>query len=117
MKTRMIKTLICATAVTLAGSITAGAVAGPLEETQVTVDADGASTLRVPYVASELATDEGRQEIYQRISRAARQVCGPSNAHAAGGLRIAAQNQRCYEEAVDIAVGQLGASQVASVAN
>lgn len=110
MKNLSFKTLLCASALTLAAT---NALAGPLEETHIKLDADGVATASVPYLTSELGSEEGRQALNRRISRAAKSVCGSSNSRQAGGLRLASRNKRCYEEAMQIAMGQAEANQIA----
>lgn len=114
MKKQSLKSLLCAGTFTLAAALSVESLAQTMEETQVTVDAGGVATIRVPYVRSELATEEGRQQLHKRLARAAKKVCGPTSAHQAGGLRIASRNKHCYEESLEIALGQVEQNQVAA---
>ena len=98
----------------ITGFSMSGAAAGQLEETYVHPDNAEARSVRVQYQSGDIATDEGRAELQRRISIAAKSVCGPLGAHAAGGLRMASRNKRCYDEAVQAAVSQIGHRQFAA---
>lgn len=114
MNKQSLKSLLCASTFSLAAALSMDTLAVPMEETQVTIDSVGVATIRVPYVRSELATEEGRQQLHNRLARAAKKVCGPTSARQAGGLRIASRNKRCYDESLQIAIGQVEQSQVAA---
>lgn len=61
-----------------------------------------------------LDTVDGQEALYQRLSNAARRVCGPRDHRIAGGLGVAVDNQACYERALGDALGQVNAGQVAT---
>jgi UrcA family protein len=83
----------------------------------VSTTAPGAGTelqsVSIHYSRAELATDSGRTELYSRIRRAARKVCGPTEPRQAGGLALASRNRSCYQQAMEAAVRQVGAAQLA----
>jgi UrcA family protein len=91
-----------------------GAAAGQLEETYVQPDTAEVRSVRVQYLSGDITTDEGRVDLQRRISIAAKSVCGPLGARAAGGLRMASRNKRCYDEAVQAALSQIGHRQIAA---
>ncbi len=53
----------------------------------------------VAYGDLNLASSTGREALQRRIEAAARQVCGTTSFRNAGGLRTAAVNRRCIDEA------------------
>ena len=75
-----------------------------------------ASPVHVQYVRSELATEQGREQMHRRISMAARDVCGPMTLQAAGGVKYVAQNRQCFAEAREAAWSQIDAMHTASLA-
>ena len=98
----------------IAGFSASGVTAGQLEEMYIQSDAAKVRSVRVQYLSSDIATDEGRADLQRRISRAAKYVCGPLSPRAAGGLRMASRNKRCYDETVQAAASQIGHQQVAA---
>ena len=115
MKNVTLNKILSATAVSLiAGFSINTAAAGQLEETFVQPDTAEVESVRVQYLSTDIATDEGRANLQRRISVAAKSVCGPLGAHAAGGLRMASRNKQCYDEAVQAAESQIGLEQFAA---
>lgn len=115
MKNDTLKKIISATVFSLiAGYSASGVAAGQLEEMYIQSDTAKVRSVRVQYLSSDIATDEGRADLQRRISRAAKYVCGPLSSHAAGGLRMASRNKRCYDEAVQAAESQIGHRQFAA---
>lgn len=74
-------------------------------------------SISIPYAGSDLATDKGRANLYGKIKRAAKEVCGPISSREAGGLSIASRNRQCYESAMEAAVSQIETGQLVSLAN
>ncbi|MFV8818913.1 UrcA family protein [Haliea sp. E17] len=112
MKTNLLKKLV-GTSVAL--PVLALALAGPvaaLDET--TVRASNVPSEKVSYKRSELTTSEGRARVEQRIRRAAEDVCGHSDYRRSGSLHVSAKREECYDRAVDAAMSQIGADQVAT---
>lgn len=117
MKTFTKKSVLSAAAMTLALGISAQASAEQVDETFVQGNHEGSQSITIQYTATELANDDGLENLYGQIKRAARQVCGPTGLREAGGLNIASRNRECYEEAVSAAVSQVGSEQLASISN
>lgn len=117
MKNFTLKSILSAAALTLAAGVSLNAAAEGLEETFVGSGASGVQTISLQYLSSDLATDEGRDRLHSRIAKAAREVCGPVGARAAGGLRIASHNKQCAEDAVQAAMSQVDSGQFAANLN
>ena len=99
----------------LALAFSAQVSAETVDETFVHGDRDGMQSITIQYTASELNTEDGLENLYGQIKRAARQVCGPTGLREAGGLSTATRNRECYEEAVSAAVSQVGSEQLAAI--
>jgi len=74
-------------------------------------------SISIAYNGSDLATDEGRANLYGKIKRAAKAVCGPSGSREAGGLSLASRNRECYQSAMEAALSQVDTGQLVSLAN
>jgi UrcA family protein len=61
----------------------------------------------VSYADLNLASSAGQDAVQRRIQAAARQVCGTTSFRNAGGLRSAAANRRCIDEAIAEALSAL----------
>ena len=70
----------------------------------------------VSYDDLDLSSSQGQESLYYRVSAAARSVCGSSDYRITGHLATAAENEACYERAVNEALSQINAGQVASTA-
>ncbi len=57
--------------------------------------------IKVSYSASELTTEEGKDQLARQIRKAARKVCGPLNYTKVGSARQVQENRACYAEAVE----------------
>ena len=68
----------------------------------------------VSYEDLDLTSPKAQETLYYRISRAAEQVCGPTNLREAGGLARAVRNADCYEAAVFEAMAAVSLPTVAS---
>lgn len=74
-------------------------------------------SISIAYNSSDLATDEGRANLYGKIKRAAKAVCGPTGSREAGGLSLASRNRECYQSAMEAALSQVDTGQLVSLAN
>lgn len=114
MKTLMNGRLATILAVATLAAQSGAALAGGVDETMVRAGSEEARSVRVQFTRSEMATAEGRAALQHRIERAAKTVCGPLGAREAGGLYLAARNHECYSNAVDSALSQIEARELAS---
>ncbi len=113
MRTIVVNKILPAALLSLAAVTSASAVAGQVDETRL--ENSSLPSRTVTFLRSELSTAEGRAGLERRIRRAARLVCGSDNHHIAGTLHAVARNEACYERAVNEAMAQIGAEQLASV--
>lgn len=95
--------------------LTGQAQAGNYSETLVRSEA--VRTATVSYDDLDLASSKGQESLYYRISSAAREVCGSGDYRITGDLGVAADNEACYERAVNDALSQISAGRVASTAD
>lgn len=91
------------------------AMAEAYTETLVHEQAGDPRSATVSLADLNLASSEGQDAMYFRLSRAAREVCGSSDYRQAGGARQAAKNQACYHNALSDALAQATAGRMASV--
>jgi UrcA family protein len=89
----------------LAGVVAAGAASA------AGTDSDVAS-IAVKYSQESLATDGGVNELYRRITSAAKQVCPDVSIKDLAGQRLRAQ---CREQAIAGAIRQIGNPQLAAL--
>jgi UrcA family protein len=100
-------------AVAIVTGVSLHATAG--EETRVTAAASNTTqSLAVSYADLNLDSPAGQAVLHQRISNAARQICGSENYRVAGGLRAAQLNAQCYEETLADTLSKLPQARVAS---
>ncbi|TXS89850.1 UrcA family protein [Parahaliea maris] len=78
------------------------------------VKSEAVRTATVNYDDLDLTSSKGQESLYYRISAAARDVCGSSDYRITGDLGTAADNEACYERAVNDALSQINAGRVAS---
>lgn len=95
-------------------SLTANA--GSYSETRVSTAADGLRSVSVSYADLNLASTAGRETLQQRISHAARRVCGSANLRQAGSLRQLSDNRKCQQRAIEKALKQMSERKFAAVA-
>mgnify|MGYP001030153116 CR=1 FL=1 len=81
----------------------------PLASADVEMGEVTEGAVQITYNASDLDNKYGREKLERMIRRAAKKVCGSSNYRAAGSLKQAAENRKCYEEAVTEALGSITA--------
>ena len=118
MSNATLKSILSATAFGIvAGLASASAAADGMEETFVHPDAAEVKTVRVQYLSTELATEEGRAALQRRIASAAREVCGPSSLHEAGSLKLATRNRECYRDSLAAANSQIESGQYAAASH
>ena len=88
-----------------------GAVSAGADEVRVSGQPVSGDPLRaqraVAYGDLNLASSAGREALQRRIEGAARQVCGTTSFRNAGGLRTAAANRRCVNEATAAALSAM----------
>ncbi len=91
------------------------AMAGSYQETTL-VQANGIETRTASINVADLnlASVEGQDALYGRLSQAAREVCGPTDYRVTGSIRVAASNKACQDSAVADALAQVNAGQIAS---
>ena len=115
MKNTNLSNILAAATISLVAGFSMTAAAGQFDETLVQGDSAEMQTVRVQYLPSDLATEEGRKILHSRIERAAKKVCGPTNLRDAGGLRNMSRNRQCYDQALQAASSQIGFDQVAVI--
>ncbi len=76
----------------------------------------GVHSISIAYAPAEVFSEVGRENLYGKIRHAAKEVCGPTGLREAGSLSMAVRNRKCYNEALAAAMGQVNASQLATVA-
>ena len=108
---------ICAAVFGITAGISTMATAGSTNETVVTTSAEGFRTATVSYADLDLNNADARQTLNFRISSAAEKVCGSLNRSSAGSLAQASKNRSCYNSAMDEAMRNLSAGQVAVVSS
>ena len=87
------------------------------ETTRVTADAlHEVHSVAVGVADLNLNSPQGQKVLYNRIARAAEQVCGAQDVRRAGDLAQARRNRVCYKDAISRAMSDVNASAVA-VAN
>lgn len=77
------------------------------------VQAPAVEARSVYFSQAEMATEDGRSAVEQRIRKAAEAVCGPID-YEAGSLSRYADRKECYHQAVAQAMSQVSADQVAT---
>ncbi len=65
--------------------------------------------VHITYSKNDLTSQYGRDRLEKLIRRAAEKVCGSSHYRVAGSLSQAAENRKCYDEAVEKALGSITA--------
>jgi len=54
--------------------------------------------------AVNLDTAEGQESFYGKLKNESRNICGSSSVNVAGSLERAADNEKCFNETLDVAV-------------
>jgi UrcA family protein len=117
MKNLAITSALSAAAFSLVVGFSANVAAEQFDEAIVYGPDQGMTSVTVQYHASDLATEEGVLELHSQIKRAAKGICGPTGLRMAGSLSEMARNRECYEEAVEVAISQVGSSQLAALSH
>ncbi|QIB66252.1 UrcA family protein [Kineobactrum salinum] len=115
MNSSKISTRIGALVFGISTLLTTSAMAEAYTETLVQSQAVAVRSVAVSVADLDLASSEGQDTMYYRLSQAAREVCGPSGYRQAGGARQAARNQACYHQALSDALAQASAGRMASL--
>jgi UrcA family protein len=110
-KARVIKQ-VAGFAVVAAAMSSLNAGAGTYSETVVRSKAVRTET--VSFADLDLTSAQGQESLYQRLRNAARGVCGSTDPRITGSLGLAADNRECFERALNDALSQVNAGQVAS---
>jgi len=113
MNSQIIKSTLAAATLAVGAVVTSGASAEAMDSTLVRAPAVPSTV--VSYKRSELASAEGLAAVERRLRHAAESVCGSTDLRIAGSLSRVAERQECANRAVDHAMSQIGANQVASV--
>ena len=87
-----------------AGSITEVTANAVTDKQEATVD----------FTDLDLSSPQGQEALHYRLSRAAEQVCGPSDVRKAGSVAQAARNASCYKESLSRALSDVNTSAVAT---
>ena len=117
MKNSTFNNVATAAAFSLAVLLSSQAGAEEFQEQALSSRMIETQSISIAYNGSDLATDEGRANLYAKIRRAAKDVCGPTGSREAGGLGIASRNRECYESATEAALSQVDTGQMVSLAN
>lgn len=85
------------------------------ETTEVTAEPVGEfRQVVVDYTDLDLTSPAGQKVLHSRISRAAKQVCGPTHVRDAGGLSEAMSNKQCYRDSLSRALSEVNSAAVAT---
>jgi UrcA family protein len=117
MKNFTFNNVVTATAFSLAVGLSSQASAEQVPEQTFSARVGETQSISIPYANGDLTTDKGRANLFGKIKRAAKEVCGPTGLREAGGLSMAAHNRKCYDAAMDAAVSQVETRQLASLVN
>ena len=115
MKNLAITSALSAAAFSLVVGFSANVAADQFDETIVHAPGLGMKSIAVQYHAADLATEEGVLELHSQIKLAATHICGPVSLHKAGSLSAATRNRQCSQEAMEVAISQVGSSQLAAL--
>ena len=117
MKSLIFNNVAAAATFSLAVLLSTQAGAEELQEQALSARMIETQSISIAYHASDLATDEGRADLYGKIKRAAKAVCGPTGARDAGGLSLASRNRECYDSAIEAALSQVDTGQMVTLVN
>ena len=117
MKNSIFNNVASAAAFSLAVLLSSQAGAEEIQEQAFSDRMIETQSISIAYNDSDLATDEGRANLYGKIKRAAKAVCGPTGSREAGGLSLASRNRECYQSAMEAALSQVDTVQLVSLAN
>jgi len=117
MKNPIFNNVATAAAFSLAVLLSSQAGAEEIQEQAFSDRMIATQSISIAYNGSDLATDEGRTNLFGKIKRAAKEVCGPTGSREAGGLTLASRNRECYKSAMEAALSQVDTGQLVSLAN
>ena len=117
MKNFTINNVVTATAFSLAVGLSSHASAEQIQEQTFSAKVSETQSISIAYDSGDLATDEGRANLYGKIKRAAKEVCGPTGLREAGSLNLASRNRMCVDAAMEAAASQVESRQLASLVN
>lgn len=66
------------------------------------------TSVKVRYASIDVNDPKGQEQLYRRLKRAARQVCGPTGIKGTGSIARVAENRLCAEHALNEAVRKVG---------
>lgn len=115
MMTNSMSKVLCGAVFGIVASVSMAASAGNYSETFISTTAEGLRTATVSFADLDLTRSEDQEVLHERLSSAAKQVCGSTSVRETGSLSAAAENKSCYEQAMDSAMSQASSSQVAVV--
>ena len=72
-------------------------------------------SVAVNFADLNLDSPEGQEVLYNRIARAADEVCGPRSTRRAGSLAQASRNRTCYKETISRSMSKISSSALAAV--
>lgn len=111
MKTPVSNSILTIAALTLAVSFSTSAAAERVSESTMPGATAAVQTISIAYSQADISTQQGRDNLHRKIRHAAKNVCGPTGLGEAGGLSMMSRNRKCYDEAVNAALSQVGAGQ------
>lgn len=114
MKTNVMTKAIFGAVFVMGTGLSMATSAGNYSETVVSTSAEGLREASVSLTDLNMADPKSQEIAYQRLSNAARKVCGTSQRRGVVSLAQSAENTECYQDALADAMRQLNAGQVAS---
>lgn len=102
-------------AFTVAACLAGTASAGNSQSNEIGVTSTGLRTVTVSYADLDMADTKAQEIFYDRVSHAARQVCGSPHRWDVGSLIQASKNKQCFQGAMSEAMQQVPNTQVAAV--
>lgn len=79
----------------------------PIAATANAADELKGRSVKVKFADLNLQKEEGAAALYRRLRQASKQVCGVESLKNAGGVRIIAEQKRCYRDTLDAAVARI----------
>ena len=101
------KTLITSGITAIAMTISLGAGAAMIKDTDANV--------RVDARGLDLSSEQGQEMLYSRLQKAAKQICGTSSVSETGSLKRALNNKSCYDETLSKAVEAAGSDTLEAI--
>lgn len=79
----------------------------PIAATANAADELKGRSVKVKFADLNLQKEEGAAALYRRLRQASKRVCGVESIKNSGGVRVVAEQKRCYRETLDAAVAQI----------